>query len=109
MKLKATVLAGFVGVAIGISAVAGVAACSPDAPAPTPAKTTTPVTHDGVTQGGGIGATYDPKEGLWSYSVGPCRDESDQGCYWDASIMGGDKGRSFVNLGGVKFYADGGK
>lgn len=35
----------------------------------------------------------------------PCAREDSQNCYWDAARMGNGLGRSFVNLGGVLYYA----
>lgn len=40
-----------------------------------------------------------------TYSVGPCATEDATDCYWDAARMGNGVGTSFVNIGGVYYYA----
>lgn len=42
-----------------------------------------------------------------TYSIGPCKYEDSDNCYWDAARMGNGQGKSFVALNGVVYYEDG--
>lgn len=38
----------------------------------------------------------------------PCPTEDSENCVWDAEVQGNGQGRSFIRLGGVTRYLDGG-
>ena len=38
-------------------------------------------------------------------SLEPCLTEASQDCYWDATTHGNGEGRSFVDIGGIAYYA----
>ncbi|QIK64541.1 hypothetical protein G7068_15960 [Leucobacter viscericola] len=45
-----------------------------------------------------------PSEG--TLSLPPCATEDAANCYWNASVAGNGLGRSFIDVGGVTYYAE---
>lgn len=77
---------------------------SPDevTPDPTPTPTETPEPTPTPEPSTGIGDPAFP-----DVTLTPCATEDSSDCYWNAATMGNGEGRSFVNLNGTRYVADG--